>query len=132
MAEYRPPVYFWIAEFEDGKAIAQFDPDTGKENLFRVVEENQDKLVAFGWHPFTDKLSFQVLQATGIITAPLPNPSFRIELKKGDKLIAWRRNFVRINVSGRVLGRETYYILGLEGKRIIYIREDGTAMEEAA
>ena len=41
---------FWIAEYQDGTALPQFDPDTGEEHLFKEVD--QSKLKRFGWYAF--------------------------------------------------------------------------------
>ena len=45
--------YFWIAEYKDS-ALPQFDPETGKENLFKEID--QSKLIRFGLYPFSIKL----------------------------------------------------------------------------
>jgi hypothetical protein len=57
---YRPLVYFWIAEYTDGSALPQFDPETGKENRFSEVDH--PKLKRFGWYPFSLKLAQQILK----------------------------------------------------------------------
>jgi len=124
MLNYRPPVFFWIAEYEDGKAIAQFDPDTGEENRFIFVE--QDKLVRFGWYPFTAELSHKIFGRSGLITIPTDNPSYVIDLEHGDQLIATRENRIKFHMKGGEQSRETVYILGRAGGKVYRIKEDGT------
>jgi hypothetical protein len=124
MLPYRPLVFFWIAECADGKALAQFDPCTGEENRFAMVQE--DRLIAFGWYPFTPELSDRVGKRTGLVTIPTNNPLHRLRLGKGDRLIAKRENIVRLNMKGEDVSRETFYILGKVGGRVLRIREDGS------
>lgn len=90
--DYRPPVYMWIAEYSGGSALPQFDPETGKENLFRDVD--QSKLKRFGWYPFATELSAKIYEKTGAVTVPTSNSSYMIELKNGDKLVAKRENIL--------------------------------------
>ena len=87
---------------------------------------NKDKLVKFGWHPFTPELSEKIFAKTGIITIPTDNPSYTITLEKGDKLIAKRENIVKFNTKGGVVSRKTFYILGKVGGKILRISEDGS------
>ncbi|HEY4674475.1 MAG TPA: hypothetical protein VIH48_00300 [Candidatus Bathyarchaeia archaeon] len=124
MLPYRPLVFFWIAEYEDGKAVAQFDPDTGEEKTFALVQE--DRLIAFGWYPFKPELSGRITKKSGLVTIATNNPSYRVKLEKGDKLIAKRENVVRLNIKGEVVSRETAYILGKVGGKILRICEDGS------
>ena len=94
MIDYNPLVYFWIAEYETGQALPQFDPHIGKENKFGSVQHKQ--IVAFGWYPFTVKLAARVTRETGQVVIPLPNPFYRIELKKQDQLIAKRTTHIYV------------------------------------
>lgn len=94
MLDYRPLVFFWVAEYDNDKALPQFNPRTGKENKFSLVTKNQ--LVAFGWYPFTIELAQKIHQRNGQIVIPLPNRFYRITLKKGDTLIAKRNTTVTI------------------------------------
>lgn len=86
--DYRPLVYFWVAEYKDGTALPQFDPETGEENRFADVD--QSKLKAFGWYPFNFALAQKIYEREGLIVIPSNNSIHRIELKNGEILIAKR------------------------------------------
>jgi hypothetical protein len=121
---YRPLTYFWVAEYTDGTGLAQFDPETGKENLFKNVDLKRVK--RFGWYPFTEEFAKKILEAEGLIVVPTNNPPYVVDLNDGDKLVVKRENILRYFMdSGDVANREIVYILGVEGKQILRIHEDG-------
>ena len=62
MLGYHPLVYFWIAEYNDGIALPQFDPESGRENGFADVDHS--KLKHFGWYPFTPELEKKISEAS--------------------------------------------------------------------
>lgn len=47
--------FMWIAFYNDGSCLPQFDLETGKNFLFKEI--NQSKLIKFGWYPIPFKLS---------------------------------------------------------------------------
>lgn len=116
---YRPLVYMWIAEYGDGTALPQFDPETGRENKFSDVD--QSRLCRFGWYPFSIEFAAKV----PVLAVPTANPPHVIELKKSDNLVAARRNRVEIRLGGGIHRGETFYLLGVEGKEVKRIGEDG-------
>jgi hypothetical protein len=121
---YRPLVYFWIAEYTDGSALPQFDPETGKENRFSEIDHQ--KLHRFGWYPFSPKLAQQILKAEKTVVTPTTNPSYAVTLEKGDRLLAHRTNSIKLCVcSGGVEYAETVYVLGIKGKPLKYLNENG-------
>ena len=96
--------YFWIAEYKDGTALPQFDPETGDENLFSEI--NQSNLIRFGWYPFSEELS---KKAENSLYNPFL-PKYILNIKQDDKLVAKRRNYIeRI---GQIENRKTEYLLG--------------------
>lgn len=138
---YRPLCYFWIAGFSDGSALSQFDPETGKENKAdpdwlpsvpgqspipkdRVYHER--KLVRFGWYPFTPELAEKILEEQGTVVIPTNNLSHIIDLKDGDKVVAYRTNGIKFSLRGGVSRSETVYLLGKVDGEILRIREDGS------
>lgn len=140
---YRPLVYMWIAEFSDGSALPQFDPETGKENKadpdWLPSAEGQPpipkpeifkkkKLVRIGWYPFTSDLSGKLLNSSekSLVTIPTYNPSFSIELKNEDRPICYRTNSIKFSLRGGVRRGETVYVLGKVGGKVLRIREDGS------
>jgi len=124
MLGYRPLVYFWIAEYTDGSALPQFDPETGRENRFSEVD--QLKLRRFGWHPFSPKMAQKILETEKIVVVPSKNRSYTIALERSDRLVAHRANAIKLQMSsGGVEHAETVYVLGTEGKKIFRINELG-------
>lgn len=89
---YNPQVLFWIAEYKDGQALPQYNPDTGEECLFKSVDQN--RLVTFGWYPFSPQMAI-VLQKKGIEVRPVRLPSYVLRLSSDMRLIALRRQYVR-------------------------------------
>lgn len=128
MLGYRPLVYFWIAEYTDGTALPQFDPEIGKENLFKDVDHS--KLKRFGWYPFSQELAEKILTAAKIVVIPTFNPFYAINLEKGQKLVAHRTCSIKLHAeSGVVEYGETVFVLGAEGGKIIRINENGNFEE---
>lgn len=89
---YNPPVYFWIAEYNDGQALPQFDVESGKENLFKDID--QSKLKRFGWYPFTLEFAEKIGEA-GVVVRVLPLPHHVLELKSNQRLIAKREQEIK-------------------------------------
>lgn len=128
MLGYRPPVYFWIAEYVDGSALPQFDPETGMENRFAEVD--QLKLRRFGWHPFSLKLAQKILEAEKTVVVPTGNPSYTVSVESGEALVAYRTNTVKLRMrKGGVRHEATVYVLGVEGGKMLQISEEGNVIE---
>jgi hypothetical protein len=128
MLGYRPLVYFWIAEYDDGSALPQFDPETGRENRFSEVD--QLKLRRFGWHPFSLKLAQKILKTEETVVVPTRNPSYTVSVEKDDRLVAYRTNTVRLQMRKEgVDHEETVYVLGVEGGKILQINEEGNMID---
>jgi len=97
MLGYRPLVYFWIAEYTNGSALPQFDPETGKENRFSEIDHR--KLHRFGWYPFSPKLAQQILKAEKMVVIPSRNRSYTVIVEKGDRLVAtWVGNTLEYHI----------------------------------
>lgn len=98
--------YFWIAEYKNGFALPQFDPNTGKENLFKEID--QSKLIRFGLYPFSFSMSEKVECG---IPSLLPT-KFIINLNDDDKLFFRRRNYIQLR--GKDEYRHIEYIIGTQ------------------
>ena len=109
--------YFWIAEYNDGLALPQFDFDTGIENLFKEI--NQSKLIRFGLYTF----SFVLSEKVSCSTPSLISLKYVINLTKNDKLFFCRRNYIEIK--GKTEYRYIEYLLGIQEKYILHIDEFG-------
>ena len=115
----------WVAEYSDGSALPQFDPETGEENRFAEVD--QSRLCKFGWYPF----SAEMVARMSVVAVPTRNPYHVIELKDGDKLVAVRRNHIEFSIRGGGTRRvASLYLLGIEGGKIIKIKENGELYED--
>ncbi len=127
MLGYRPLVYFWIAEYTDGSALPQFDPETGRENRFSEVD--QQKLKRFGWYPFTTELAQKILKAEKLVAIPTRNLPYAVRLENGEKLVAYRTNTIKLRTkSGEVKRGETVYVLGVDCGKILEINESGNVV----
>ncbi len=108
--------YFWIAQYKDGKALPQFDPITGVENLFKNID--QSNLIRFGLYLFSPELSDKV-------PCSVSNPLLEhivINLNNEDKLVFIRRNYIQR--SGNHENRFVEYLLGTQDY-ILYIDSFG-------
>jgi hypothetical protein len=125
---YRPLVYFWIAEYTDGSALPQFDPETGRENKFSEVD--QQKLERFGWHPFSVELAQKILETEKTVVVPTRNLSYMVTVEKGEKLVAYRTNTIKLQMQKCGIDHgKTVYILGVEGGKILKINEEGNVID---
>jgi len=131
MLGYRPLVYFWIAEYTDGSALPQFDPETGKENKFSEVDHR--KLHRFGWYPFSLKLAQQILKGRKEGVIATRNLSYTVTVEKGDRLVAYRTNTIKVHTrKGGVDRGETVYVLGVEDGKILQINEEGNVIDDSS
>jgi hypothetical protein len=127
MLGYRPLVYFWIAEYTDGSALPQFDPETGKENMFSEVDHR--RLKRFGWYPFSVELAQRIWEAERTVVVPSRNRVYTVALERGDELVAYRTNAIKMRMrSGGVEYAETVYVLGVEGKKVLRVNENGDVL----
>ena len=125
---------FWIAEYEDGQALPQFDPDTGEEHLFKDVDHS--KLKRFGWYAFPRKLANKVENA---VVNPLLN-SYTVDLPisqsqplsqspnlQSPTLVAYRTTTITFKPSTLSIEHHQAdeYVLGLEGSPLMHIFSDG-------
>jgi hypothetical protein len=103
--------YYWVAEFEDGSKLEQFNKDKS-ENLFKEIEERKSDLVSFSLVSKDGKEKYGV----NLKEKTLVGPTKKEEVS-GDtpKLVYFRRNNVRGEVgTGKVLESRLTHFLGLE------------------
>jgi len=159
--QYRPLRFFWIVEFSDGTALAQFDPETGEEvqghpdwlpskidedgmivkdgrkvpyrDAYPVPQHLQGKqVVRIGWYPFNPALAKKILDATGKLVIPSDAKYFVVELEDGDEPVCYRSHSIKLRVrSGGVEYAETVYVLGVKGGKIMQIDEGGNVVEDS-
>lgn len=84
--DYHPQVFFWIATYEGGRCLPQFDPETCKEHLWKEVVES--KVVKIGWYPITEKMTKMI---RGLRVRANPSLSVHeLELKPGQRPIIFK------------------------------------------
>lgn len=120
---YRPLTFMWIAEYEDG-IFPQFDLSTGKENLFKDID--MARLKRFGWHNFSSELAQELFIKGVQVRSTYPPISVVLDVRKGEELVATRRNAIKYSVGGGYQHTETVYVLGIKGRAYVFISEDGT------
>jgi len=104
----------WVAHYDNGDCLPQYDPETKKENMWSDVDKT--RLVKLGYYPYNS--DFQII----------PIMSFELDIKEGFKPIIFRRNSITVNVREEdKFGTE--YILGYENgdgvKHLIGISDIG-------
>jgi len=111
---------FWIAEYQDGTALPQFDPDTGDEHLFSEVDHA--RLKRFGWYSFPYEMTEKIPEA--VFNLALDH--YAVEIPQGEKLTAFRTTTLNITLDGQPRKHEAgEYVLGLEGSPLMHIFTDG-------
>lgn len=114
---------FWLAEYNDGTALAQYDPESGKENKFSQID--QSKLTKISWYPATKVLANKVSE---IAINPLMTPVSLI-VPPGKRARLFRRNRLNYSLSGSKEPRQTVeeYVIGFEGEKLAaHIKQDGS------
>ena len=88
-------IYMWFAQCSDGKALSQFNFNTGEETLFKDLD--QTKIVKFGLCPVSRELAVKINQLQGweAIKSKLTLPYFLMKLQPNQRLIYVRQNFMR-------------------------------------
>jgi len=122
-----PLVYMWVATFEDGRCLPQFDFETGKENLYRAVKEYPSKLKKLGFYPIPPELAGKVKTAQAI-SKPLPR--YEVVIPKGAEPVILRRNIIKYGLfTGKIKERSIIYLLGWkkDGKySLMFIDDEGS------
>jgi hypothetical protein len=90
--EYNPLVYQWVAFYENGRVLPQFNPYTGEEHDWCDID--QDSLVKFGLYPFNAELAL-ILFNRGVTVHPKNIEAHEVFLDKGMRLIFVRRQFIK-------------------------------------
>ena len=109
---------FWVAEYNNGRALPQLDPFTGKENTYAEVDHKN--VLRFWFIPITPKMAEQ-----------FPGTRYNPRLRRhavdtnGAKGFVTRRCALSIGAGG-MKHRVKCYVLGIEGGPRREIYPDGT------
>ena len=124
---------FWIAEYQDGTALPQFDPDTGEEHMFKEIDHA--RLKRFGWYAFAAELAGKVPNAVVNLNLKHYVLSLRPRAQRGGgNLIAYRTTTVSFSLKTLDVSRHSAdeYVLGLqhgtlnpEHRTVMHIFTDG-------
>ncbi len=116
---------FWVAEYNNGQALSQFDPFTRTENSYSRVDHKN--VLRFWWLPITPKL-----------TSLFPGTRYNPVLKRhaadtnGSKGFVARRTTVALSTGGqKVVHKVKCYVLGIEGGPRREIYPDGSIINKA-
>jgi len=99
---------YWVAEYNNGQALPQFDPFTGVENSFGQVDHKN--VIRFWWLPITLDMAER-----------FPGTRYNPLLKRhgvdlnGSRGFVTRRNEVRFEDRKIAVNRVKCYIIGIEG-----------------
>jgi hypothetical protein len=82
----------WVATYEDGGKLAQYDLKTFKDRSFNDIDQN--RLIKFGLYPYSKELA-NALNKEGHKVASLPFlPSYEVNIDKNRRLIHYRDVFI--------------------------------------
>jgi len=125
--------YYWLAEFGD-EFIQQFDPATGVENLFSVVQDRLNELTCIGWYPVTPHM-FKLIH--------IGDPDSPMVISNNDKYITVnvpdgrgcdvriaRRNYLSYGFDLRGVSLRTAFVLGLDGEEYSFMNGDGEVITD--
>jgi len=100
----------WVATFEDGRCLPQFDFETGNENLYRLALEYPSRIVKLGFYPIPLELARKIKTAQVI---PKPLPRYEVVIPRGAKPVILRRNIIKYGLfTGKIKERSIIYLLG--------------------
>jgi hypothetical protein len=102
-----PLKYFWIATYTNGTAISQFDPDTGEERQWKVVDESQ--VCRITWAEFSRKLSKKIKLDTISVRRPKMHS---VDFDSDEKILICRRNHISFSFNMVSKGNRIEYLIG--------------------
>lgn len=109
--------FMWIVQYADGTCTPQFDFETGLENRWGDIKE--EDIVKVGYYAYIKTDSVFLLD----------NPRFEVEIGENQEPIVFRRNEIRFDPNGAVLEHVTMYVLGYEqngAKHLMTISSEGS------
>jgi len=114
----------WIAHFEDGRILPQFDFETGIENLYRAVLEYPSRIKKLGFYPIPTDLATKI--EAPVLSKPLPR--YEVNIPEGAKPVILRRNYIKYGLRTGIKERSIIYILGWKKGAeysLMYIDDEG-------
>jgi|LGOV01.1.fsa_nt_gb hypothetical protein len=110
-----PPLkYYWIVEYRDGTKFSQFDSETGKENQWKEVR--QEDVIRVSWRQFSYGMSKRINIPTKWVLFPSQHT---LNYVSEDEIFICRRNHIDFSGARGESGRRTEYILGKNKEEII-------------
>jgi len=109
-----PLTFIWVALFNDGKIIRQFDAD-GSEHLFNEVKNNFDKLIRFSLVNKDSSKIFSIDLKKALIIYNNCNIDVKSNEKKNNiRLIFFRRHRVELSSNFKEQNHHIEYHLGYQ------------------
>ncbi len=112
-------MYFWLVTYDDGMALAEFDPNDWTENPYWAVFSNShndyqrgflpklSKITSIGWFPFSDEMVHKIVKKkTAAAVHPEHDDGIVVFLNAGD--IPYLMRETKINYTLR--GVEKHYV----------------------
>lgn len=128
----QPIRLFWAAFYDKpypnktAETYAQFDLDTGRENLFKHVDKARVKSMAF--LPFGPEFADKINKYPGGSSQaiPMPLPQYVVHLAENQRLIVFRRNFhsyglYPVEAHLESMGHEILYVLGWQTTETVLV-----------
>jgi len=89
-----PVVYYWIAHYDDGSQLAQYEPPDYKPKS--IYEIQNDKLVKIGWYPITYDFAAKLNEhGTPAIANPFL-PKVEVNITPPKRYILFMKNFISL------------------------------------
>lgn len=88
-------LWMWIAHYNDGTSLPQYDPYNLDTHLFDEVE--QDRLIKFGLYPFPSNLARRLREERGLnVRSNIFLPKFEVNIDENKRVIgALTTNFIK-------------------------------------
>lgn len=111
-----PPLsYFWVVEYWDGQAVAQFNPETGSELMWSSVLSRNKRVKRVMWLPFTQEFAQKVFAKTGTVCRVIPTGrAMKADIPEGAKIILKRKGRIALGERDPEAFHTRAYILGFE------------------
>jgi len=115
---------FWVAEYNNGQALPQFDPFARIENSYSKVDHKN--VLRFWWIPITPKMA-------SLFPGTRHNPLLKrhaVDIKGSKGFVTRRMNITLSTGEQGVVHKVKCYILGIEGGPRREIYPDGSIIDK--
>lgn len=115
-------VYMWIAHYDNGTSLPQYDPYTLKSFTFDDVDK--ERVVKFGWYPFPTQLAKRLREEKNLpVKANVFLPKYEVEIDKNKRVIGAlttnfqeQKSYVKCPECNSVNEKKNVKIINMGGK----------------